>query len=226
MKNHILFLIFIIGFSFAAVGQEISEFAFDFTIGGLAITNYFGNARNVVIPERVNGLPVVVIAPNAFARKQLTSVIIPDTVVRIYFRAFENNRLTNIFLPDNVNIEPDSFDNLSVYYRYIESGRRAAVYTIDVSIYNDFEIAVIDNSVVEILKYNGNLRDVIIPEKIKGLPVVAIGNSAFSNKQLTSAVIPNFIVVIGNSAFRNNHLTIVVIPDSAISIRDWAFQNN
>ena len=68
--------------------------------------------------------------------------------------------------------------------------------------------------------------EVSIPPTISEIEVVAIGNYAFSNKQLTSVVIPVSVTSIGNSAFAFNQLTSVVIPDGVTSIDTHAFHFN
>jgi hypothetical protein len=45
-----------------------------------------------------------------------------------------------------------------------------------------------------------------------GRSVTAIGNSAFSNNQLTGVAIPNSVTAIGDWAFWENYLTSVTIP--------------
>ena len=68
--------------------------------------------------------------------------------------------------------------------------------------------------------------DVIIPSTIKGLPVTAIGNSAFHNKGLTSVVIPSSVTTIENQAFYWNQLTSAVIPNGVETIGSQAFLHN
>ena len=67
--------------------------------------------------------------------------------------------------------------------------------------------------------------DVVIPSTIDGNPVKAIGDprlfggsGPFSNKGLTSVVIPDGVTTIGQAAFSNNQLTSVTIPNSVIKI--------
>lgn len=57
---------------------------------------------------------------------------------------------------------------------------------------------------VVICKYTGNEKNITIPKSIEGIPVTAIGMSAFSgSKTLESLVIPNNIKTLGWWAFSN-----------------------
>lgn len=101
---------------------------------------------------------------------------------------------------------------------------------------------------VEITWYRGLSTDVVIPDKIDGLPVKVIGPYAFNfyNHErntyivgrtdhtddeenyfnITSVVFPQCLVEIGKDAFDNQVLQEVVIPDSVTTIRQGAFSNN
>ncbi|MDT2227957.1 leucine-rich repeat protein [Enterococcus faecalis] len=91
--------------------------------------------------------------------------------------------------------------------------------------------------------------DVVIPDSINGIPITTIGDSAFSNKGITSVTFPNTVTIINRLAFDNNPnltnvqlpsnlttigmgafrecgLTNVVIPDSVTTLDSYAFYRN
>ncbi|OUS77936.1 hypothetical protein B1748_03970 [Paenibacillus sp. MY03] len=82
-----------------------------------------------------------------------------------------------------------------------------------------------EGNAVTLVGYNG-LGSPVIPERIAGLPVTAIGMSAFRNKDIRSVSIPDSVVEIGHSAFRGNDLTVVTVPDGVDRIGDSAFRHN
>ena len=78
---------------------------------------------------------------------------------------------------------------------------------------------------IQILSYTGHENTVEIPSSIEGLPVIAIGDSAFREQtQLQSVVIPEGVVSIGWFAFFGCvSLQHVGMPDSLIQISYGAF---
>jgi hypothetical protein len=74
--------------------------------------------------------------------------------------------------------------------------------------------------------YTGSAKDVTIPDRINNLPVTAIGNGAFREKQLTNVTIPDSVTAIGEWAFADNQLTSVTIPSSVTVIKNYAFEKN
>ena len=75
-----------------------------------------------------------------------------------------------------------------------------------------------------ITAYTGTEDSVIIPDRINGLPVVAIGNSAFKGKSITSISIPSTVTSIAPSAFEGcAHLATVTLSSSLTEIGDRAF---
>jgi hypothetical protein len=114
------------------------------------IDGYIGRNRNIRIPPQINNLPVVEIGSSAFAKKNLTSISIPDGVRSIGNTAFSLNNLTSIIIPDsvtaiggmvfdskvtnitigaNVTLAQFSFTAGGFIELYEENGRKAGTYT-------------------------------------------------------------------------------------------------
>ncbi|MDR2211166.1 MAG: leucine-rich repeat domain-containing protein [Spirochaetaceae bacterium] len=70
--------------------------------GGIGITKYKGNDKNVVIPANISRWPVTFIGDRAFSGNRLTSVTIPAGVTSIGYAAFRDNSLTSVTIPDSV----------------------------------------------------------------------------------------------------------------------------
>jgi hypothetical protein len=66
------------------------------------ITNYAGTKQIVIIPSFINGMPVTRIGDDAFKKKEITGVIIPDSVTAIGSRAFGYNPLSSVTIPAGV----------------------------------------------------------------------------------------------------------------------------
>ena len=63
---------------------------------------------------------------------------------------------------------------------------------------------------VTIIGYTGTAADIIIPHEVEGLPVVSIGERAFSNcVAFSSATIPSSVSSIGEDAFMNSYQLVI-----------------
>lgn len=71
--------------------------------------------------------------------------------------------------------------------------------------------------------YTGSATSVVIPARIGGVPITAIGKMAFQFKNLTSVTIPYGVTTIGQMAFSMNRFTSITIPPSVTFIDDMAF---
>ena len=78
---------------------------------------------------------------------------------------------------------------------------------------------------VEITGAGATPSEVIIPEKIEGLPVTVIGKSAFAYATMVSVTIPDIVQEIGTYAFKGcTLLEEVILPDGITSLQG-TFQN-
>ncbi len=80
---------------------------------------------------------------------------------------------------------------------------------------------------ITITKYNGTESELVIPEKIDGMIIAAIGESAFAfNTSLTSVSIPENVKSVGTKAFNGcSKLTTVSFPSTLVNIGTGAFYN-
>jgi len=67
----------------------------------ITITGFKGTGA-AIIPDKIYGNPVTVIANNAFRNKELTDIIIPNGVITIGNNAFDENKLTRVIIPNSV----------------------------------------------------------------------------------------------------------------------------
>lgn len=65
-----------------------SDFEYHKDANRIVIDKYIGSDKEVVIPEKINSLPIEVIAKEAFKNTNITSVTIPDSVLYINEKAF------------------------------------------------------------------------------------------------------------------------------------------
>jgi len=183
-------------------GKWYGDFQYEvLTTKIVEIKGYKGEKKNVEIPAVIKRKPVTFIGANAFRDKQLTSVIIPDSVYIIENSAFANNQLTNVIIPDRVNkIESNAFDNNQLTNVIIPDS-----------------VKIIEDSAFA----KNQLTSITIPSSVTG-----IGTGAFASNKLTSVTITTGVNSIGAEAFANNQLTSVTIPSSVTSIGTGAFRNN
>lgn len=208
--------------------------------GGTSITKYLIDEKPeecgkfVIIPNELNGAPVVTIGNSAFNRinykdfsvnekHKINSVVIPSTVKTIGYMAFVYNNLESVNIPDSVTtLEDNAFKN------------------------NELSSVKISNSLESLGQFSfaeNNLTSVNIPDSVKHIKagvfasnqltsvnipdsIKRIDGSAFSKNKLTSFNIPDSVEHIGTGAFENNQLINVNIPDSVEEIAGNAFMNN
>jgi len=94
----------------------------------------------------------------------------------------------------------------------------------------DFRIELVETEgrfTVTIDSYNGDSKEVVVPDNIGGIPVTVIGDMAFfGNKSLTNVILPESLVTIEYSAFDScKNLSCINLPEGLIEIESDAFKD-
>ena len=70
--------------------------------GAASIAGYRGKERNVILPAKIDVYSPAIIGRLAFCNKYITSVKIPEGIIRIEDSAFSSNSLTDVVIPSSV----------------------------------------------------------------------------------------------------------------------------
>ena len=199
-------------------------FTYKEVTNGIEISGYnIEGGLDVIVPKKIDGKEVVSFGSWALAHKQLTNLIIPDSVTNVGTGAFNDNKL------------PDSQAFILIKNRdYVNSygGKNKNPVIPDGIKYTGYfgfsgcyiESVTIPDSVIEISAASfrlNSLTSVDIPNSVK-----TIGSWAFAWNPLTSVVIPDSVTSIGDQAFQADSLTSVTIGNSVKTIGDGAFSKN
>ena len=197
-----------------------SKAALLFTSDGTAITITGSNPKAtgvLIIPTRINNLPVTSIAYEAFAYcNGLTSVTIGTSVKSIGNSAFSFcSRLTSMTIPNSVT---------SIGYQSFRNCTGLTSFSVDIanSTFSSNDGVLFNKAQTSLLSFpNGKAGGYTIPNS-----VISIGGQAFSNcTGLTSVTIGTSVTSIGDGAFREcTELTTITIPSSVTSIGGSAFR--
>lgn len=84
----------------------------DWNTSGVTITGYYGNAETVVIPEYIDGKPVIAISAGAFSDCSMKTLVMGNNIQRIEDGAFTGcAMLSTVYYPDSIYyITNESFD--------------------------------------------------------------------------------------------------------------------
>ena len=192
MKNNLLILfallITTIGYSQSFTIDNITYYVLAGT-DDVRINSYNGPGGDIIIPSTVtaggNTYDVVQIDGVVFYQKQITSVVIPNSITSIGSLVFGDNQLTSITLPDNL---------LTLGHGAFQQ--------------NQLTDVTIPGSLVEIS--SGAFQANVITSLIIEEGVTIIDNFAFYNNQLQSITIPSSMTLMGNSVFDLNTLNTVI----------------
>jgi hypothetical protein len=135
----------------------------------ITIIGYNREERNVVIPEKINNLPVETIGYRVFAGRYLTSIVIPNSVKNIGYAAFAENELTSVVIPNSVETIGDyafalnQLTSVVVPNSVVSISDNAFALNIVKGDENTFSIMIYKNTIT-IIGYNRKERNVVIPE--------------------------------------------------------------
>ena len=151
---------------------------------GISITGTPVNVETLEIPEEIDGLPVLEIAPNAFAdRKKIINVVFPKNLIQICSSAFDGcSGIENITFPDTLEvIGPHAFDS--------------CVQLCDVNFNEGLEL--IEHNAF----HNCNILKLILPNSL-----VEIEERAFRNNPITHVHFGSKLEVLGYAVFEGCYL--------------------
>lgn len=97
-----------LAFALCGCNQHVTpteDLTYELVDGAVTITGYLGTARELVLPQEIEGRPVTKIGTYAFAEYDMTSIELPETLVEIGAYAFtECDCLTEIKIPSETEV--------------------------------------------------------------------------------------------------------------------------
>lgn len=82
--------------------NDKDDFTYTSTASSITITGYLGSKKDVVIPEKIDDIPVAELSASAFTSKAIKSIRIPSSVIVIGENCFSNNQLVEVIIPSGV----------------------------------------------------------------------------------------------------------------------------
>ena len=187
------------------------------------ITKYYGSVAAIIVPDTIDGYPVVAIGEGAFrGNKYLTAILIPDCITSIDDYAFADTNLDSLVLPAELNslgrcilsgnkgvteiVIPKTLSSTgSSYSNLIEGDGPFAE--------SNVQKATIESGMTVIPEHlfhkNSTLTSVEIPDTVTG-----ISRYAFTQTSLTSIKIPDTVTRIGESVLAYTKLTELKLPSN------------
>lgn len=192
-----------------------SGLEYEYADGGVAVSDYAGNATSVRIPKKYRGNTVVGIRCGAFSGKTVTGLTIADTVTELEYGA-----LSGIEGLVSLSMHAPSSGIEELSDRTSEDCVRAlAAHLFGTESYN--------GAVQVTQKYAGGTMTCYIPATLTELKITGgnIENGAFSGiSSLVSVIISDKVRIIEPYAFMNcTGLVSAVLGNGAICVGDYGF---
>lgn len=188
------------------------------------IRSYKGEARNLQLPDHIEGYAVVGLDAGAFAYNDaLELVILPDTLQFIGDEAFACcASLKTIELPEGlVEIGASAFEGCDELFSFTLPGslQRLGAYVFRDT---EFDSIVLPEGIKEIPE--GAFSDSGLRSITCASDLISIGEHAFSDSPLTAFTVPGSVKVIGESAFEDcDYLENLMLEEGVEIIGDHAF---
>lgn len=217
------------------------KYEYNSTLGGMVITDYLKESPKVRIPDTLENEPVVGVDLYD-CKKQLTELILPDSVLKMSISDETENSLQYMNMPadgSSYNVaakyEPDYYGKMTAnefYDQQIKIGHDSFSNCKNLLAIGVSEKCERYTAIDGVLYYDYNGRKVFLvcPQGKSGTITVPngtteIGNGAFYNcGKITSITIPDSVIKIGNAAFKNCQLLeSITIPDGVTEIENDIF---
>ena len=224
--------------AFFVYGQNVNDFTFTINENGVSITltGYKGNERNLVIPEQINGIPVISIGWQWYVDSNISSVFIPKTITSISSSVF-----TQWFSLLEINVDegnPVYYSSAGILFgkdnsivRY-PSQKRETSYVVPSGITKIGDNAFSHNHILltvtlpsglkeigEYAFYGSNIESIIFPDSLEKIGMYTF----YECSKLKIQSIPNQIKEIGYGAFYGCDSISTTIRERIESIGDSAF---
>jgi len=194
-----LLLVLLCGLAFAETTAD--GFEYSVSDGKVTITGYTMRKYDLIIPEEIEGLPVVEIGKRAISFCRIKSVYIPDSVTRIAEYAFRDcKQLESVRLPEGLT-EIEGY----VFWNCIQLK----------SVTLPERLTEIKDSAFNLCE---SLTKINLPSGLK-----TIGKEAFAGTSLQEVILPDGLQAIGERAFAETKITSIYIPDNVTEIGKGAF---
>jgi len=202
--------------------------------GGITITRYIGQSKNVIIPETIQNMPVTQIGRCAFVTKNTVrqypsnvvhSLQMPNTITKILGKAFyQCDELQSVTLSKNLNLIEFSAFQECTQLKHITIPAKTTQIGDEAFDSSGLETVIFEEGIEVIGGYGSfactQLKQLVLPSTVK-----EIGMYAFSaNPNLETVVLNEGLVKIGPRAFVNNpKLKEIVIPKTVEFVTEMDF---
>ena len=185
------------------------------------ITKYYGSVAAIIVPDTIDGYPVVAIGNEAFSgNKYLTAILLPDCITSIGDYAFADTNLDSLVLPAELSklgrriLSGNNGVTEITIPKTLKSVSSAYLYGMDGDgpfTGSNIQIATIETGMTEIpghlFHQNNTLISVEIPDT-----VVKIDEYAFAQTGLESIKIPDTVTRLEEGVLAGTKLTELKLP--------------